>query len=479
MSQNPPAEPRPRRVAVIGGGIVGLAAAHRLRELHPAGEVVLFEASDRLGGVLQTTVRDGWLIEHAADNFITNVPWAVDLCRRIGFEQELLPTDDRFRKAFVIHRGRMTPVPDGFALMAPARVWPVLTTPLLSLVGKLRLACEVFQPIRRTEGDESLESFVVRRLGRETFDRIVQPLVGGIYTADPKKLSLAATLPRFLEMEREHGGLIRGALRQNSSAKSSDRTSSGARYSLFVAPRRGMASLVEAMAAKLPASSLRRATPVASLAPTVDRRWQINGECFDAAIVTTPARQSAGLVRAFDSPLADLLSDIPYAGASVVSVGYRADQLARPLDGFGYVVPAIEQRKVLAVSFASMKYPGRAPDGCVLLRAFIGGALQPELANLPDDELLAVARQELKEILGVRGAPLITQIGRWHQAMPQYHVGHLDLVAQIEARTATHAGLLLAGSAYRGVGVPQCIRSGEAAAETLYARLSGCSRSES
>lgn len=479
MSQTSPTDHQPRRVAVIGGGIAGLAAAQRLRELNPAGEVVLFEASDRLGGVLQTTERDGWLIEHAADNFITNVPWAVDLCRRIGFDQELLPTDDRFRKAFVIHRGRMTPVPDGFALMAPARVWPVLTTPLLSLAGKLRLACEIFQPIRRTGDDESLESFVVRRLGRETFDRIVQPLVGGIYTADPKKLSLAATLPRFLEMEREQGGLIRGALKQNGSAKSSDRASSGARYSLFVAPRRGMASLVAAIAARLPASSLRLSTPIASLAPTADRRWTINGDNFDAAIVATPARPSASLLRGFDPTLADLLSNIPYAGASVVSLGYRDDQLARLLDGFGYVVPAAEQRKVLAVSFASMKYPGRAPEGCVLLRVFIGGALQPELANLPDDELLAIAQQELAEILGVRGAPLVTQIGRWHQAMPQYHVGHLDLVAQIEARTATHAGLALAGSAYRGVGVPQCIHSGEVAAAAIYASLSGRSRSDS
>ena len=404
MSPTSPTDDKPRRVAIIGGGIAGLAAAHRLRELNTAGEVVLFEASDRLGGVLQTTERDGWLIEHAADNFITNVPWAVDLCRRIGFEQELLPTDDRFRKAFVIHRGRMTPVPDGFALMAPARVWPVLTTPLLSLAGKLRLACEVFQPIRRTKEDESLESFVVRRLGRETFERIVQPLIGGIYTADPKKLSLAATLPRFLEMEREQGGLIRGALKQNGSAKSSDRSASGARYSLFVAPRRGMASLVEAIAAKLPSNSIRLATPVASLAPTTNQQWTVNGELFDAAIIATPARQSAVLLREFDPTLANLLSDIPYAGAAVVSVGYRADQLARPLDGFGYVVPAIERRKVLAVSFASMKYPGRAPDGCVLLRVFIGGALQPELANLPDDELLAIAQQEVEEILGVRAA---------------------------------------------------------------------------
>lgn len=458
-------QPSSRRVAIIGGGVTGLAAAHRLRELDPSITPIVFEASDQLGGVLQTTQRDGWLIEHAADNFITNVPWAFSLCERLGLTEELLPTDERFRKAYVIHRGRMTPVPDGFALMAPARVWPVLTTPLLSLAGKLRLACEVFQPIRRTESDESLESFVVRRLGRETFDRIVQPLIGGIYTADPQKLSLAATLPRFLEMERQHGGLIRGALAQGRREKQSDRASSGARYSLFVAPQRGMASFVDALAAKLPPDAVRLSSPVLSFARNEAGRWSINGEMFDAVIVTTPAPRAAKLLRSVDVPLSELLAQIPYAGASVVCLGYRDDQFAQPLGGFGYVVPAIEGRHVLAVSFASMKYPGRAPAGCSLLRVFIGGALQPELANLPDDDLLAIAQRELAEVLGVRGEPLVAQIGRWQGAMPQYHVGHLDLVGKIEAHTAAHEGLELAGNAYRGVGVPQCIHSGETAAE--------------
>ncbi len=170
----------------------------------------MFEAGGRLGGVLQTTRRDGYLIEHGADNFITNVPWAVDLCRRIGFDEQLVRTNDRFRRAYVVYRGRLRPLPDGFALMAPARVWPILSTPLLSWRGKLRLAWEYFLPAQKDVGDESLESFAVRRLGRETYERIVQPLVGGIYTADPLQLSLAATLPRFLEMEHKHGGLIRG-----------------------------------------------------------------------------------------------------------------------------------------------------------------------------------------------------------------------------------------------------------------------------
>jgi oxygen-dependent protoporphyrinogen oxidase len=465
-----PGERSTRRVAIVGGGIAGLAAALRLRELDAALDVVLLEASDRLGGVLKTTARDGWLIEHAADNFITNVPWAVDLCRRIGFEIELVPTDARYRRAYVIHRGRLTPVPDGFALMAPARIWPVVTTPLLSLGGKLRLACELFQPPCRDD-DESIESFVVRRLGRQAFERIVQPLVGGIYTGDPNKLSIVATLPRFREMERQHGSLIRAALRERAGRKSADKSASGARYSLFVAPRRGMASLVEAIAAKLPPNSIKLSSPVNSIARTTDGKWRAGGEHYDAVVVATPAKTTAELLRETDAKLANLLLHITSAGAVVVSLGYRQDQIAKPIDGFGYVVPAVEKRQVLAVSFASMKYPDRAPAGCLLARVFIGGALQPELAALADDELQQLAERELCEIIGARGEPLVVQVSRWQGAMPQYHVGHLNLVAQIEARTASLAGLELAGNAYRGVGVPQCIHSGEAAAERVVEML--------
>jgi oxygen-dependent protoporphyrinogen oxidase len=227
-----------------------------------------------------------------------------------------------------------------------------------------------------------------------------------------------------------------------------------------------MASLIEALAATLPPESIQLSSPVASI-ERVEGSWRVASQLYDAVIVTTPAPQAANLVRAVDNLLAELLAQIPYAGAAVVCLGYRSEQFARPLDGFGYVVPAIENRQVLAVSFASMKYPGRAPTGCALVRVFIGGALQPELAELPDDELLAIAERELSETLGARGAPVVTQVCRWHKAMPQYHVGHLHLVAQIEARTASHAGLELAGNAYRGVGVPQCIRSGEAAAERV------------
>lgn len=465
------------RVAVIGGGITGLAAAHRLRELDENIEVALLEAGAQLGGVLRTSRQDGYLIEHAADNFITNLPWAVDLCRRIGFDDQLTPTDERFRKAFVVHRGKLFPVPDGFALMAPARIWPVMTTPILSWRGKLRLAWEYFVPPKTEPGDESLESFAVRRLGRQAYERIVQPLVGGIYTADPQRLSLAATLPRFLEMEREHGGLIRGALRQGKTQKQSDRTSSGARYSLFVAPRDGMASLVDAIATRLPEDCIRWNTRVQELSRDDDSRWRLHlsGEhetqTFDQLIVATPAPAAAKLLQSCDRQLAGLLAEIPYAGASVVCLGYRREQIEHPLNGFGFVVPAAAGRKILSASFSSIKYPGRAPQGRVLIRVFVGGALQPELVSLPDDELKEIARRELAELIGARGGPELCHVARWEGAMPQYHLGHPERVAQIESRTGELTGLEIAGNAYRGVGVPQCIRSGQQAAERVHAAL--------
>ncbi|MCG8583753.1 MAG: protoporphyrinogen oxidase, partial [Pirellulales bacterium] len=235
-----------RHIAVVGGGIAGLAAAHRVGELDASVRVTLFEASERLGGVLQTVHRDGFLLERSADNFLTNVPWAVDLCRRIGFEDQLLETNSTNRRALVVHRGRLVPVPDGFLLLAPQRVGPVLRSPLLSISGKLRLACERFVRARRDGVEESLTQFAIRRLGRQGFERIVQPLVGGIYTADPDKLSVAATMPRFVDMEREHGSLTRG-IKKSSQKKAAEH--SGARYSMFVAPRDGMSSLVDALAA--------------------------------------------------------------------------------------------------------------------------------------------------------------------------------------------------------------------------------------
>ncbi len=462
-----------QRVAVVGGGITGLAAAHKLTER--GASVRLFEASPRLGGVLETEVCDGFRIERGSDSFITNRPWAVELCRRIGFADELIRTNDAFRKTFVVCRGRLREVPEGFLLMAPSRIGSVLTTPILSPLGKLRLAWEYFVPRKAAgpDADESLADFVRRRLGREAFERLVQPLVGGIYTADAERLSLRATLPRFLDMERDHGSLIRAARHEARTKPRGEAAEvSGARYSLFVTPRRGLTSLVEAIAARLPAGSAALNTPVDRVLRRADGRWDVMfssgaAETFDGVVVASPAPVATRQLAELDAELSTELGRIPYAGAAVVSLGFRREQIDHPLDGFGFVVPEIERRRILACSFSSVKFAGRAPDGHELFRVFVGGARHPEMLDLEDAELVRLVREELAALLGVRGEPVVARVGRYRGAMPQYHVGHLKIVERIEARVAQLPGLELAGNAYRGVGIPDSIHSGEDAADRL------------
>lgn len=469
---NSSAQPgEPRRVAVVGGGISGLAAAHRLGELAPRAAVTLFEAGTRLGGVVQTERRDGFLIERSADMFTTKDPWALDLCRRIGFDPVLIETNKEHRRAFVVKRGKLVPVPPGFTLMAPVRFWPMVTTPLLSLRGKLRLAWEYFTPAKKDEADESLAQFATRRLGREAYDWLVQPLIGGIYTADPERLSMAATMRQFQHLERKYGGLLRGMRRTATSQADSEQ--SGARYNRFLAPRNGMGSLVDALAARLPAGCARLGAVVEAVTRDEDQTWNVTvaggtgPERFDDVILACGAARAAQLIGKVHAGLSVDLLNIPHAGVAIVILAYRREQIAHKLDGFGFVVPIVEERRILAGSFASVKYPGRAPAGQVLLRIFVGGACQPELLELSNDELQDLVRKELSELLGATGEPVFSEVVRWQGAMPQYHVGHLALAERIERQAAGIPRFALAGNALHGVGVPFCIHSGEQAAERI------------
>lgn len=465
-------------MAIIGGGISGLAATFRLHELAPEVELALFESRDRLGGTLNTVETDGFLIEESADNYLTDPPTILKLAERLGMRDELINTEPSQRRAFVVHRGKLQPVPEGFTLMAPGRLWPILTTPVLSLRGKLRLAWERFVPPRGAdESEESLAQFATRRLGREVFERIVQPLVAGIYGADSEQLSVAATLPRFIAMEREHGSLTRAAFAK-AKARKQAASESGARYGMFVTPRRGASSLIEAMAARLPEGAVRRNTTVESLQRT-DSAWQLSttqdGDTetreFDAVVVAVPGPAAAKLLQPVARPLGERLAQIPYASAAILCLGYRREQFSRPLAGFGFVVPVAEDRPIMAASFSSNKFPGRAPDGQVLIRVFFGGALDAERVEAADEELKQIAQEQLGELIGVRGEPTLVKCVRWRGAMPQYHLGHQQLVAEIDEQVATLAGLELANNALRGVGVPQCVAEGERAAEAIAEHL--------
>jgi oxygen-dependent protoporphyrinogen oxidase len=470
-------ERRPH-IVVVGGGIAGLAAAHRLVELSRGQprplRLTLLDAGRRLGGSIATERTDGFVIEAGPDSFISEKPWALQLCERIGFTPRLVRTRDTDRRTFIVHNGALHPLPDGFLLLAPTQFWPLLTTRLFSWPGKLRMGMDLVLPRGAQRSDESLGSFVTRRLGREALERVAQPLIGGIYAADPDDLSLAATMPRFLEMERKSRSIIWAMWLQMRRAGAATRATSGARWSLFVSADDGMQSLTDALAQRLPEGVVRLGAAAAALhrGPT----WQVTtaaGERIeaDAVVLATPAHQSARFVSELDARLADELRGVSYASSATVSLAYRDDQLPRPLAGFGFVVPLVEARSIVACTYSSVKYPGRAPAGHVLLRAFVGGAVQQQLFEQDDKTMAASVRRELRELLGISSEPLLTRIHRHAQAMPQYRVGHLDRMQRIATALMQHPGLSVAGNAYRGVGIPDCIHSGELAAEAVWRGL--------
>jgi len=467
------------RVIVIGGGLSGLAAAHRIHEragaLRRPIALTVLEAKERLGGVISTDRFDGFAVEGGPDSFITNKPWGIDLCHRLGLSDQLLETDASHRRSFVVCRGRLVPVPDGFVLMAPHRLMPILTTPILSWRGKLRFLMDLVIPRRNDEGEESLGSFVRRRLGREALDRLVEPLVAGIYTADPNDLSLKATLPQFLAMERDHGSLIRAAWRESSRRGPWHhlRQASGARYGMFVTLSEGMDMLPSALAGALPPGTVHTGTSVRRISRNEPiSPWLVellNGPPLeaDAVIAATEAHASARFLDSQDPALALQLRAIPYASSAIVNIAYRRDQISHPLDGFGAVVPAIEGRSILAVSFVSVKFANRAPAGTVLLRVFLGGASRPEQLELDDAAITALVEGELAGLIGASGPPLFVRIGRHPRSMPQYNLGHLDRVASIRRNLAKYSRLYLAGVAYDGVGIPDCIHAAEMTADSL------------
>jgi oxygen-dependent protoporphyrinogen oxidase len=462
------------RLVVVGGGVSGLAAAHRAVELQRERggplELTVLEAADRLGGTIQTERREGFLVECGPDSFLSEKPWALALCRRLGVEDRLVRTDDRFRRTYVVFRGRLHPLPDGFQLLAPTRLAPFLSTRLFSWPGKLRMACDLLLP-RGGQPDESLGAFVRRRLGREALERVAQPLVAGIYTADPEDLSLQATMPRFLEMERRERSLILALWRAARRAPAQHEGVSGARWSLFVTFREGMEELIRVLAMRLPPDAVRLKERVTAVTREAGA-WRVasaSGAVFaaDAVILSPEAHHAARMLRYADPGLAHLLEGIPYASSATVTLAYRRADIRHPLDGFGFVVPQVERRPIIACTFSSVKYPGRAPEGHALLRVFMGGALNEAVLAADDPSLVATARAELESLLGIGAEPLFARVGRYRRAMPQYHVGHSIRVEAIERAAARHPGLRLVGGAYRGVGIADCVRSGEEAALTL------------
>jgi protoporphyrinogen/coproporphyrinogen III oxidase len=473
------------RVAVVGGGISGLSAAHFLllesRRLGLSVQVTLMEAASRLGGVIETREREGFLLEGGPDSFISEKPWGVKLCQEIGLGPNLIGTGETHRRSFIVSRGNLLPIPEGFYLLAPTQIWPFLTTSLFSWSGKLRMAADLVLPRRNgatAPSDESLANFVRRRLGKEALERIAQPLVSGIYTADPELLSLQASMPRFLDLERRYRSIILGMLFQRRKMLKVQKSHSGGpRYGLFVSLDKGMSMLIERLQTALPSESILLRSRVRSVVPlSPSPGWQLrldNGTTCnaDAVCMALPAFQTARLVEGIDPSLAELLNSIDYASTATINLAYRREDIPHPLDGFGFVVPAIEERPLLACTFSHIKFEGRAPEGYALLRAFVGGASQPKAFDMDDVEMVRTVRGNLRDLLGIQAEPVLVNVERHPQAMAQYRVGHLQLVQSIESRLASWPLLQIAGNGMTGIGIPDCVHRGEHCAQQILAGL--------
>lgn len=463
-----------RLVGIVGGGWGGLSLAAWLRGREGI-DVRLYEASDRVGGKIRTEVIDDYRIDWGADMFATRPDAVVRLCEKIGVAEPMIEPETSRRGAAVVRSGRLRRIPEGFVLARPTRRLPMLTTGLLGPLDKLRLLTEPFRAVPADAADESVAAFVRRRMGRGVAERIVQPLVGGIYTGDIEKLSMAATLGQIRRLEREHGSLHRAARAEADAedARDQSRQSSGARYGGFRSFSDGMETLPRSVAASLSPGSICVDTAVNRLVRD-GRRWRIEGAAgrriegaFDDVVIALPPEPAASLLRPHAPIAATALDDIESTSAVVVVLAVRREDIRRNIDYFGFVVPQRERRDILAGSFASHKFPGRCPDDEVLIRVFMGGALRPELNDRDDADLIRLASDDLRELIGWSGMPRLTRVIRWPASMPNYHVGHLDRVRTIETAIEAVPGLHLLTNAVGGVGIaPVCV-----AAEQMAGRL--------
>jgi oxygen-dependent protoporphyrinogen oxidase len=458
---------------IVGGGIAGLTAAYRLRQRGPVSgsdlRITLIEADHRLGGKIFTEQIDDLIIEAGPDSFLSQKAPAIALCEELGLSDRLIDSRKDGGDTYILRQGRLEPLPEGITMLVPTRFGPLLRSRLLSTRAKLRMGLEVLIPPCRTEADESVASFVTRRLGREAFERMAQPLLSGIYAGDAEQLSLLATFPRLRQVELEYGSLVRAMLAQRLRSRPRGRDQAPT-HSPFVSLRLGMGELVSALAARLEGVDVRLGTMANSVEPRPGGGYQLrlaNGETLeaDALLLAAPASVTADLLETIAPDLAETLRGIPYVSSATISLVYRQAEVGKLGAGRGFVIPRVENRELTAVTWASNKFPGRAPEGLVLLRAFVGRAGREGAVDLPDDLLLRLVTGELREILGLSANLVMSRIYRWHQAIPQYVLGHLDRLVEIDRRLADLPGLLLLGAAYHGVGIPDCIESGNRAAE--------------
>ena len=457
---------RAPRVAVIGGGISGLSAAHRLhRSSQESGrplELRLFEAGPRLGGVIHSERHEGMLLECGPDSLVAHKPAGERLCRQVGLGDELLRLPSGGPRMQIVRRGRLWHLPEGFVFMAPTRLDTLFSSPLFSWSGRLRIALERHLPGRAPDGDESVRSFVTRRFGREAYERVAEPVLGGLFTADADRLSLGTTMPRFHELERKYGSVTAGL------AKAHAGRAGG--VSGVLALRDGMEELVHALVRELPASALLVRAEVETIEAAADGGWRVvvrdaPAWSADAVVLACPAWAAARLLRTTDEKLSRELAGLDYASCATVNLVYRAGAGELPANSYGFFVPRDEGTRLLACNFMSLKFPERAPDDRIVLRAFLGGAARAPIDGHTDEELAQVAGRALARLLPLHEAPELVRVHRFPRSMPQFAVGHPARQAQMQQRLARLGGLFLCGTASGAVGLPDCIASGQATAD--------------
>lgn len=472
----------PKSVIIVGGGISGLSTAFALLEQAASADLplscTLLDAAPVWGGKIVTHRVGRWVMEAGPDSFLSQKPWAMDLCRRLGIADQLINTNPVEKKASVLRGGQLHELPEGLVTFTPSQLGPFFRSGLLSWMDLARMGCDVLIPPRRSTEDESLAAFFRRRFGRHACERVMEPLMAGIYAGDAEQMSLRATFPRFYELEQTYGSVIRGMMAARR-ARAQIAADGRPRHTMFVTLKNGLADLVAGMTARIRQGGAVLKTGVQAEALRVRShqagRWMYDVICSDgtalsaeALVLATPAYVSADLVRPLSPLAAGLMETIPYASTATISLIYPAAAVGRSLQGFGFVVPRVEGRDLIAATWTSIKWPHRAPPDEVSVRCYLGGVGREAILERDDEALVRCVRDELASIVGLHATPQYVEVNRWHRAMPQYTIGHLDRLAQLEAAVSRFGGLTITGAGYRGVGLPDCIRDGaETAARAL------------
>lgn len=473
---------RMKKVIIIGGGITGLSAAYRLQKAAESGEQVdylLIEKDNRLGGKILSEKIDGFTVEGGPDCFLSEKPWVAQLAQELGIEDRVIGSNEASKRTYVYANRRLHKLPDGLMGLVPTKLVPFALSPLISWPGKIRMAFDLLIPKKTTDEDETLGSFVTRRLGKEALDKIAEPLIGGIHAGDPDQMSLKASFPRFIQMEQKHGSLLKAMLAARKNAPKPKPPEPGkAPKTFFMTFVDGMGELTQKLASRLDSSKIMMGKTVTGINKSGEK-YMVSVEGMDsleadAVILTAPAHQAAQIVKELDQIMSENLAGIPQATSATVNLAFKRSDVKETLEAFGFIVPISEKRKVKAGTYSSTKWNHRTPsDDYVLIRAFVGGARNQELVYQDDEALLKMVLDELQDIIGLQAQPVMHKIYRWLQGMPQYTVGHLERVDQIEARQAANPGLYVVGGCYRGVGVPDCVNVGTQAAEKALAYAAG------